>query len=164
MSVRSVLPSFCRRPGAFLALIVLLPATLWAYNARERRVTLYDGAGILTLAEDYLGAPYRAGGTTPAGFDCSGFTSYVYSKAGYRLPRSAADQYSKLNPVRAPAIGDLVFFRIDGNRISHVGVYAGGYRFIHAPSSGKEVSYADLRVAYWKSRYAGSRSIFRSAR
>ncbi|MCR9140678.1 MAG: C40 family peptidase [bacterium] len=127
----------------------------------ERRLTRYDGKGIVQLAQKYLGTPYRYGGNSPAGFDCSGFTSYVYKKAGYRLPRATTGQYGKMNAVRAPKIGDLVFFRTSGKRISHVGIYVGNYQFIHAPSSGKTVSYADIRNSYWKPRYAGSRTIFR---
>lgn len=133
-------------------------------GVQERRVTRYDGKGIVQLAQKYLGTPYRYGGNSPAGFDCSGFTSYVYKKAGYRLPRATTAQYGKMNPVRAPQVGDLVFFRTSGKRISHVGIYVGNYQFIHAPSSGKTVSYADIRNSYWKPRYAGSRTIFRRAR
>jgi cell wall-associated NlpC family hydrolase len=130
-------------------------------NAVERRVTKYDGKGIIGIAEKYLGTPYRYGGNTPSGFDCSGFTSYVYDRAGYNLPRATTAQYGKLNPVRVPEVGDLVFFRTSGNRVSHVGIYVGNYQFIHAPSSGKTVGYADIRNSYWKPRYAGSRTIFR---
>ncbi len=129
-------------------------------EARTRRA---DGQGIVSTAQKYLGTPYRYGGNSPAGFDCSGFTSYVYKKSGYRLPRATTGQYGKLNPVRAPKVGDLVFFRTSGKRISHVGIYVGDYQFIHAPSSGKTVSYADIRNSYWKPRYAGSRTIFRKA-
>ncbi|MBX7059522.1 MAG: C40 family peptidase [Leptospirales bacterium] len=148
------------RAATGVALLLVLPLATAVKGAAERRLTRYDGAGIVTVAEDYLGAPYRAGGESPSGFDCSGFTSFVYSRAGYRLPRTAGDQYGAMHPVRVPAIGDLVFFRIEGQRISHVGIYVGGYRFIHAPSSGKKVDYADMRSGYWKQRYAGSRSIF----
>jgi cell wall-associated NlpC family hydrolase len=131
-----------------------------AAEHKDRRITVYDGAGIVQLAEQYIGAPYRPGGNTPAGFDCSGFTSFIYGRAGYQLSRTAEGQFADLRPVRKPDIGDLVFFRIAGNRISHVGIYAGNLRFIHAPSSGKRVEYADMRSPYWKSRYAGARSVF----
>lgn len=148
---------------AWLALAAGVSGVYGYSQTRERRVTLYDGAGIVAAAEEHLGAPYRPGGNSPAGFDCSGFTAYVYRAAGYQLPRTASDQYRAgvLRPVRTPQPGDLLFFRLDGARISHVGIYVGDFKFIHAPSSGRKVSYADIRLDYWKKSYAGARSIFR---
>lgn len=150
-----------------LGLAFLVPAAVViAYSGEEttevnhRRITVYDGGGIANLAEQYLGVPYRPGGFSPSGFDCSGLTSYVYKEAGYSIPRSASAQYNALRPVRVPAVGDLVFFRTNGTSISHVGIYIGNYKFIHAPSSGKTVSIADLRLDYWKNSYAGARTIF----
>ena len=165
---RTAAPSKTKRALTGLALLagclLTVGATLpLAANAAERRVTKYDGTGIVQLAEQYLGAPYKYGGNSPNGFDCSGFTSYVYKKAGYGLPRATTAQYGKLNPVRVPEVGDLVFFRTAGDKISHVGIYVGNYQFIHAPSSGKTVTHADIRNSYWKPRYAGSRTIFRAA-
>lgn len=139
----------------------LLVANLWSRH-KDRRITLYDGEGIIEIADQYIGTPYKSGGNSPAGFDCSGFTSFVYQKAGYTLSRTADGQYSELNVVKKPQIGDLVFFRISGNRISHVGIYAGNLKMIHAPSSGKTVEYADMTIGYWKTRYAGSRSVFQN--
>ena len=148
-----------------LSLAFLIPAAVIVANAgddeiQERRITVYDGGGIAKLAERYLGVPYKPGGHSPAGFDCSGLTSFVYDEAGYSIPRSASAQYSALRPVRVPEVGDLVFFRTMGNSVSHVGIYIGNYKFIHAPSSGKTVSIADMRIQYWKSSYAGARTIF----
>lgn len=158
--------AFRRATAAALAIgaVVLLEsfvASVSNGSELEARTRRADGRGIVQTAQKYLGTPYRFGGNSPAGFDCSGFTSYVYKKAGYRLPRATKAQYGKLNPIRAPKVGDLVFFRTSGKRISHVGIYVGEYRFIHAPSSGKTVSYADIRNSYWKPRYAGSRTVFR---
>ena len=152
---------------AVLSLSFLIPAAVVvAYSPEdtteisERRITVYDGVGIARLAEQYLGVPYRPGGFSPTGFDCSGLTSYVYKEAGYSIPRSASSQYAALRPIRVPEVGDLVFFRTDGKSISHVGIYVGSYKFIHAPSSGKTVSIADMRLKYWKQSYAGARTIF----
>ncbi len=154
---------FRRIATLFTATAFLVAGTLHA-NAgsysEDRRVTKYDGGGIVEIAQKYLGTPYKYGGNSPSGFDCSGFTSYVYKRAGYKLPRATTAQYSKLDPLRVPKVGDLVFFRTSGNKVSHVGIYVGNYRFIHAPSSGKTVSYADIRNVYWKPRYAGSRTVF----
>ncbi len=121
-----------------------------------------DGANILEAARRYLGTPYKYGGTNPTtGFDCSGFTGYAYNEAGLNIPRSTKDQYATLIPVRVPEPGDLVFFNINGSGVSHVGIYAGDFKFIHSPRTGKSVSFADIRNSYWKSKYVGSRSIFK---
>ena len=142
---------------AFSILVFLASAGV---DATERRVTLSDGSDIVRIARQYLGVPYQYGGNSPGGFDCSGLTSYVLNQAGYQIPRSASNQYGRLNPVRVPKPGDLMFFRTSGNTASHVGIYVGNYQFIHAPSSGKPVGYADIRTNYWKTRYIGSRTVF----
>lgn len=107
-----------------------------------------------TIAAKMLGKPYRYGGATPRGFDCSGLVYYAYHQAGYRVPRTSQQQYEDSLPVKPDAMqeGDLLFFRIDGN-VSHVGVYLGDRRFIHAPASGKRVSTASLDEPYWKERF-----------
>ena len=128
-------------------------------SRKTRKVSIKKGNSIVSIAEKFIGLPYKYGGTTPEGFDCSGFTSYVYKEAGYKIPRDTVEQFDSLNPVRAPKKGDLVFFKISGNRISHVGIYVGKYKFIHSPRTGKNVDYADMRNDYCKQRYAGSRTI-----
>jgi cell wall-associated NlpC family hydrolase len=113
----------------------------------------YPGGGlaarVIPTAEEYLGTPYRYGGDTPAsGFDCSGFVRYVYAKHGVKLPRTSRDMASSgtrlepdFNTLRA---GDLVMFAEGGAAISHVAVYAGDDRIIHASSSAGRVRYDDL--------------------
>ena len=99
-----------------------------------------------------LGAPYRYGGRTPAGFDCSGLVGYAYSRAGRRdLPRSAAALYQRAEPVPLERIlpGDLLFFTFGGDRIRHVAVYAGDRAFIHAPKSGGRVERISFDHPYW---------------
>lgn len=117
---------------------------------------------VVETAKRYLGIPYRYGGESPDGFDCSGFVMYVYDRNGLRLPRATAEQYRSGRPVSRRSLrpGDLVFFSIRGGRISHVGIYAGGESFIHAPSSGKCVSFARLDNDYWRKRYAGAVTYF----
>jgi peptidoglycan DL-endopeptidase CwlO len=97
-------------------------------------------AGIVGIAAQYLGVPYVYGGATPAGFDCSGFTMYVYGKAGIPLAHNAAAQQASCTPVsRDQAVpGDLVFF---GSPAHHVGIYCGGSTMIHAPYTGAVVRY-----------------------
>jgi cell wall-associated NlpC family hydrolase len=104
---------------------------------------------------------YRHGGLDPAtGFDCSGFVRYVFRHSlGQDLPHSSASQYRLGAAVTRGAmkVGDLVFFRTHGKRISHVGIYLGDGRFIHSPSSGKRVSISSLDEHYWSKRFAGAK-------
>ena len=104
---------------------------------------------------------YRHGGLDPAtGFDCSGFVRYVFRHSlGQDLPHSSASQYRLGAAVARSAmqVGDLVFFRTHGKRISHVGIYLGDGRFIHSPSSGKRVSISSLDERYWAKRFAGAK-------
>lgn len=112
------------------------------------------GLVALEEARKQLGVAYRFGGSDPDGFDCSGLVSYAFSRAGVALPRTSRDIFRRsqlVNPQeRQP--GDLVFFAISASKISHVGIYAGENQFIHAPSSGKGVSYASLEDIYWCKR------------
>jgi cell wall-associated NlpC family hydrolase len=104
---------------------------------------------------------YRRGGREPStGFDCSGFVRYVYQHTlGKELPADSASQYLAGTKVdRAEMkMGDLVFFRIRGKNVSHVGIYLGDGRFIHSPSSGKRVSVSELSEAYWAKRFVGAK-------
>lgn len=114
---------------------------------------------IIILAEQNLGVPYVYGGSSPSGFDCSGLVYYVFKNLGYSLPRTARAQYYAGTPIAKSDIqpGDLVFFQnTSGNGISHVGIYTGNGQFIHAPSTGKVVSYANLNSSYYTSHYFGA--------
>jgi cell wall-associated NlpC family hydrolase len=113
-----------------------------------------SGDRVLAVAERMLGVPYRYGGVTPHGFDCSGLVLYAHNEAGIRVPRTAAGQLNESRPVTNTAMrrGDLLFFRLSGNKVSHVGIYAGGNQFVHAASTGKTVSYASLNHPYWRER------------
>lgn len=105
-----------------------------------------------------LGSPYRYGGHSPEGFDCSGFVQYVYSRVGISLPRSAAEQFKAVHRVSVKDLrpGDILFFKVSRRKISHVGIYVDSSTFVHAPSNGKRVSYADLQQEYWRSRLVGA--------
>jgi cell wall-associated NlpC family hydrolase len=109
---------------------------------------------VLDIAVSGLGTPYRYGGSTPRGFDCSGLVYYAYYKTGIRIPRSTMAQYRHARPVALKNLqpGDLVFFRSAHRSVSHVGIYADNARFIHAPSRGRVVSYDSLNDPYWKKR------------
>lgn len=99
------------------------------------------GQQILDVADDYAGVPYVYGGTTPSGFDCSGYTSYVYRQVGVEIPRTAnAQKQAAAGISRGEAVpGDLVFFSNSGGRAYHVGIYAGDNLMWDAPRSGKPV-------------------------
>ncbi|HKJ10039.1 MAG TPA: C40 family peptidase [Gammaproteobacteria bacterium] len=110
---------------------------------------------IVTTAHRMLGHPYRYGGDGPSGFDCSGLAHYSYAHAGIRIPRTVRQQYRHAVHVRHLHPGDLVFFHIHGRSVSHVGIYIGHGRFIHAPTRGSRVTTASLDSPYWRRRFAG---------
>lgn len=113
-----------------------------------------SGHPVVAVARSMIGAPYRYGGMTPQGFDCSGLVYYAYREVGIAVPRTTRGQLRSSHPVRLSEVrpGDLLFFRLSGRKVSHVGIYAGDGRFIHAPSKGKRVSYAEAESPYWRSR------------
>lgn len=115
-------------------------------------------------ARNYLGLPYLWGGTDPSqGFDCSGLTWTTYRMNGLVLPRSSQAQWNAGHPVDEDGLrkGDLVFFATGrSGRVSHVGLYVGERRFIHAPSQGGRISEATLDDPYYRDRYLGGRRYF----
>lgn len=108
-----------------------------------------DHAAVVAVRQ--VGVPYRYGGSTTDGFDCSGLVHFAYARAGKSIPRTTAAQWQRLMPVTGNdlRVGDLLFFRIDG-QISHVGLYLGRGRFVHAPSSGREVTIAELNSDFYR--------------
>jgi len=117
------------------------------------------GASAAKHALDMRGKPYRAGGSTPRGFDCSGLVHYSYAQVNTKLPRSTEGLWanSRAVPRTEIRLGDLLFFHQEGKRNSHVAIYFGDNRFVHAPSSGKQVSTASLGDKYWSQHFAGAR-------
>jgi len=113
---------------------------------------------IIETAKKHLGDRYDYGGISSKGFDCSGFVQYVYRENGIKLPRSTVGQFEQGKKISLADArpGDLVFFRIYNGRISHVGIFVQGSVFIHAPSTGKRVSFADMSLDYWKQSFAGA--------
>ncbi|MCM3726880.1 NlpC/P60 family protein [Neobacillus cucumis] len=135
--------------------VLMVSATTSSTTAPETTVSKVQM--VINEANKYIGTPYLWGGNTPAGFDCSGYTSYVFAKVGITIPRTAATQWSGLTPVSNPNPGDLVFFETYAPGPTHVGIYLGNNKFIQAGSSG--VSIADLTNIYWKPRYLGARTV-----
>jgi cell wall-associated NlpC family hydrolase len=131
-----------------------------ASTAPARGVDGTHGSGhsVVAAADDVVGTPYRYGGRTPAGFDCSGLVHYAHRRAGIEVPRTTGGQRRQARPVQMSDLrpGDVLFFQLDGKKVSHVGIYAGGGDFIHAPSTGKTVAYGALDSPFWGSRLTGA--------
>jgi cell wall-associated NlpC family hydrolase len=121
----------------------------------------FDAYAVTSTALSLRGSPYRNGGTDPNGFDCSGFTQYVFAQHGIWLPREVRDQY-RLGAAVTPdqlAAGDLVFFATTDPGVSHVAIAIGGDEFVHAPSSTGVVRVERLGSSYWSPRFLGARRV-----
>jgi cell wall-associated NlpC family hydrolase len=150
--------------GLLLAAILLLAGC--ATGPRPAVESTGDDATHRRAAEIALslrGSPYRYGANGPNAFDCSGLVHYAYGRAGARVPRTTDAQYdavdrrwlSQLEP------GDLVFFRIGGIGVSHVGIFVGDDEFVHAPKTGSAVHVSSLDEEYWRSRLVRAGSLVR---
>ena len=120
-----------------------------------RQVTVASTADqAVAIAVQQVGAPYRYGGATPSGFDCSGLVHYSYARAGKRVPRTTAALWRDMRPVAENELraGDVLFFKIAG-KMSHVGMYLGDDKFVHAPSTGKVVSIETLKSDFYKKAF-----------
>jgi cell wall-associated NlpC family hydrolase len=144
--------------GAFLAeRAAAAPAPATPPTRRER------SAEMVIAAMNFVGVPYQHGGNShQTGFDCSGFTRHIFDLSlGLLLPRRVDDQASAKGLIEidkgALRPGDLVFFNTLKRTFSHVGIYIGDGRFIHAPRSGAEVRIENMRYAYWAQRFTGAR-------
>lgn len=160
---KSAVISFQRAKG-LTADGVVGPKTFSALNATSTvsrsSESRAKSASIIATAKSYMGVPYVWGGTSPKGFDCSGFVNYVFLKNGITLPRTAATIYQKGTAVSKANLlpGDLVFFSTYAPGASHVGIYIGNGDFIHASSS-KGVTINDLSNSYYSERYIGAKRV-----
>jgi cell wall-associated NlpC family hydrolase len=118
-------------------------------------------ADLIETAVDFLGVPYRNGGSDPSGFDCSGLVQWVFARHGTMLPREVKDQYhvGRAVDLRDVQPGDLIFFETVSRGASHVGMVLGEGRFIHAPSSNGVVRIEPYTANYWIRRYVGARRV-----
>ena len=169
------LPWAMKKLGLMLvAVLLLLSLPSWAEaQAREEQVSEFandpghDWGGraheLVFHALAFLGVKYRFGGTDPdTGWDCSGYVSHVVTNAiGVVLPRNSAAMSQRGDVIERVNLkpGDLVFFHTRKHAFSHVGIYLGEQRFIHAPSSGKAVQISDMSTDYWSRRFNGGRRI-----
>jgi cell wall-associated NlpC family hydrolase len=154
---------------AFVALLVValaitfLPTGSWGATA-QAATSYANRYSVVQTARKYMGRPYVFGAAGPRHFDCSGLTRYVFRLHGYYLPHSAASQarYGRSVPKYGWRYGDLIFFRNTYKYgISHVGIYAGNGRMVHAwPRGGVRVD-SFTRISYFTRRYAGARRILR---
>ena len=113
-----------------------------------------EGQKIADLAKSFIGAPYKYGGASPKGFDCSGLVFYTHGKLGIHTPRTSSQQYQHAKSIKVSKLnsGDLVFFTLNKKNVSHVGIYIGNGKFVHAPKSGKRVTINHLHDDYWRPR------------
>ena len=116
------------------------------------------GQQIAKLAQTMLGSPYKYGGNTPNGFDCSGLVFYTHGKLGIHTPRTSLKQFKTAKIITSKQLrsGDLVFFKLNKYNVSHVGIYIGQGRFIHAPKSGKRVSVNYLHDEFWQPKFVSA--------
>ncbi len=150
-----------------LVLGALVPVAAQAQEAGTERSSSGQATSLLDRAKDFLGTPYRYGGRTPKGFDCSGFVSFVFDSFGVTLPRSSLHQAKQGESIDLDEIqpGDLLFFKTRGkkNRISHVGIYLGEGQFIHAGSWGSRksrcVKISELDGSYYVKRLVSARRV-----
>jgi cell wall-associated NlpC family hydrolase len=132
------------------------PALPAGPSARAR-----DAYALVGTALDLRGSPYKDGGADPRGFDCSGFTQYVFRLHGLALPRAVRDQFQVGQTIDADDLepGDLLFFTTTDRGASHVGIAVGTDQFVHAPSSTGVVRVERLSANYWAQRYLGARRL-----
>jgi len=122
-----------------------------------------SGARAAFYATKLVGARYHYGGNNPKkGFDCSGLVQYSYRLAGVRIPRVTRYQFQRSRFIRRSELrkGDLLFFNQEGKRFSHVGIYIGDNKFVHAPSSGKRVRVSTISNPYWSRHLASTRRLY----
>ena len=150
--------------AAGLAATAMLAGCASSPQAPERttvRASNEVAAKAVDYAREMLGRPYKFAGDTPEGFDCSGLVKYSYGRAGISMPRDTQSQHrvSVLVSTHGLREGDLLFFDQEGKKKSHVGMYLGKGRFIHAPSSGGKVRIDSINAEFWKKHFVEARRV-----
>jgi cell wall-associated NlpC family hydrolase len=118
----------------------------------------HPGESLANFALTLQGTPYRYGGATRDGFDCSGLVFYAHRRLGLEVPRTSSDQADEAEQIKPRKLepGDLVFFKIDSRKVNHVGIYVGSHRFVHAPGAGKPVTVNSLDDEYYAESFSGA--------
>ncbi|MDX6154045.1 peptidoglycan-binding protein [Marinococcus sp. PL1-022] len=117
-------------------------------------VSTGSSSAVVNTGKQYMGTPYVWGGTSPSGFDCSGFVQYVMKQHGVTTKRTVAQMWTQVSRVSSPSVGDVVFYETRTGP-SHMGFYVGNGKFLHAGAS-TGVTISDMNSSYWKSRYIGA--------
>ncbi len=152
--------------GAVLAACSSSPSRQRDTVFSETGAFVSAGNEIALRAIAQVGKPYRYGGADLDGFDCSGLVFYIHRELGVTVPRTAAEQYAASDPVNVRHLepGDLLFFRTTKRKqVSHVGIYAGGGRFVHAPQSGRTIELHELDDDYYGPRLVGAGRLLKGA-
>ncbi|MBB6454479.1 cell wall-associated NlpC family hydrolase [Salirhabdus euzebyi] len=150
------------RKKSFLVMIITVIIVCFSglFSMEANAGSVSKGDVVVNYAKKINGVPFKYGGTSPKGFDASGYTQYVFSKSvKVKIPRTSADQYKvgksvKLNNLK---YGDLVFYKTNGKTVSFVGIYIGNKKFISATSKGVRVQ--SMEMSYWKNIYVGAKRI-----
>ena len=140
------------QPGRFLWILMMLALVACSSSpSSPGRAAASPGEQAAAVALEQVGVPYRYGGSGPRGFDCSGLVHYAYRQAGLSVPRTTGQLWASARDVDRSDLraGDLLFFRIEG-KMSHVGIYLGERRFVHAPQSGRTVSVESLDTPFYR--------------
>ncbi|WP_262173889.1 C40 family peptidase [Saccharococcus sp. Marseille-Q5394] len=142
-------------------IIFLVFACLLISTSTHDTASASTSTSLVSTAKAYMGTPYKYAGTTTSGFDCSGYTQFVFKREGVSIPRTTTQQYSTGKSVAKSNLqsGDLVFFNTSGNGVSHVGIYIGSSNFIHASTSRGVMISSINDPAYWGKRYIGARRV-----
>lgn len=148
--------------GVVALLATLVPSPVSAHSHRDYQA---ERRHIEERGRSVRGTPYRYGGSSPrSGFDCSGFTRWVFSDHGAELPHSSIDQFymarregwKRIWERRNVEVGDLVFFKTTSARVGHVGIYIGKSKFIHSSSAGGSVRIDSMGESYYRQRFVGA--------
>ena len=155
-------PAAARSLLAVVVLMALAACTPFREGLPDDPAKADPGYAVLQAAQGRIGSPYKYGGAGPDAFDCSGLVTYAHRQVGVAVPRTAAQQFAAATPVKRGELrpGDLVFFRLESRNVSHVGIYAGGGRFVHAPQRGGNVRMASLDEEHFRRSFAGGGRLY----
>lgn len=144
-----------------LLLALLLSGCLSFGGGRSSEEVERIRQSVVVDALGQIGRPYRYGGTTPEGFDCSGLVQYVFGQSGVKLPRSSRDQSEIGDDIDLDDAepGDLLFYSFTGSRIDHVAIYLGDGQAVHAPARGRQVIVAPVAQKYWMKKFVEARDV-----